>query len=247
MRIGIKIGPHSKTDYVNQIVKYADYVEIYAEISEDWDYQSISNLGIPVLSVHVSHFDSGVNFADVLRNNLNIKALNKALEIADYFNSGKVIFHPELIDEKSGSIEDLIIFLKSNFDPRLLVENMPFSTDDQIHLCGSFEETSDVITKSGVGFCLDFTHAYEYAKRTGINANEMILKLISLQPSHFHLADTDLSLVFNKAYNETHLNLWSGNLEIEFIKSILPINADVTIETPQFVNKQISEIKFLKA
>ncbi|MCX6745266.1 MAG: TIM barrel protein [Candidatus Parcubacteria bacterium] len=246
MKIGVKAGPNTDPDYINQIRNHADYLEIYAEINVDWDYKGLSKPGLPVLAVHVAHFDSGVNFANKSRGDLNRKAFDKAIEIANFFSSDKVVFHPELIEDSSDSLLNLIEFLKLHYDPRLLVENMPFSTDNQTHLCGCFEEIETLLLEAKVGFCLDFTHACEYAKRMGIDVNEMLMKLLSLHPAHFHLADTKLDVVFDPHYNEVHLNLWDGDLDIDAISSFLPESSEVTIETPQIVDKQVREITYLK-
>jgi sugar phosphate isomerase/epimerase len=246
MKIGVKAGPNTNPDYINQIRNHADYLEIYAEINVDWDYKRLSKPGLPVLAVHVAHFDSGVNFANKSRSDLNRKALGKAIEIANFFSSTKIVFHPELIEDSSDSLLNLIEFLKLHHDPRLLVENMPFSTDNQTHLGGNIKELKGLLLGAKVGLCLDFTHACEYAQRMGIDTNEMLAELISLHPDHFHLADTKLDVVFDPDYNEVHLNLWDGDLDMDSISSFLPESSEVTIETPQIADKQIREITYLK-
>lgn len=82
--------------------------------------------------------------------------------------------------------------------------------------------------------------------KIGLDSEKLIRKLLILNPVHFHLADTDLSKVFDQNYNETHLNLGVGNINMELIKMIIPGNSEITIETPQNLKKQIEEIEYLK-
>ncbi len=246
VKIGVKIMPFAKESYIRGIEKFADYFEIYADLNVGCDDGCLSELNIPVSVVHIAHFDSGVNFSDSTRREINLSALEKALEIADHFKSKKIIFHPELIEHNSCSVDNLVEFIITNNDSRLMIENMPFSSEELEHMCRNCEEINEVILKTGTGFCLDFTHASEYAARMAMDSDKLISEMLSLNPKHFHLSDTDLSKVFDHNYNETHLNLGAGNMNMELIKRIIPINSEVTIETPQNLQEQIREIEYLK-
>lgn len=246
LKVGVKIMPSIKKGYIRQIENFADYFEIYADLNIKCDDNYLLELGLPVSAVHVAHFDNGVNFSDNSKKEINLLALKRALEIAYHFGSKKIIFHPELIEHGLCSVNNLIEFLKINYDSRLVIENMPFSSEGIGHLCRNYEEIKEVIVKTGIGFCLDFTHASEYAMRIGLDSEKLMRKLLLLNPIHFHLADTDLSKVFDLNYNETHLNLGMGDINMELIKKIIPKKSEVTIETPQNLQKQIKEIKYLK-
>lgn len=246
IRVGIKITPAIKGVYKKQIEASADYFELYADLNVSSKDSYLLNLGIPVSVIHVAHFDSGVNFLDPSREKINKLALEKALELADYFGAEKVVFHPELIEDGACSIDNLIRFLEMNYDDRLIIENMPFSSEDIEHTGRSRDEIEEAIIRADVGFCLDFTHACEYGARMGLDLYELMKELLSLNPEHFHLADTDLTKVFDPEYNETHLNLGEGNMDIETVRKSIPNNSEVTLETPQNMEKQIKEIEYLK-
>lgn len=257
IQVGVKIMPHTTKEYIEHMQKtgLADYFEIYASPTVDLRDERFSVVNIPVSVVHLAHLDDGVNFANPKRNKINQALLQKAQVIADHFGSGKIVFHPEQVEDKFCSNKSLIKFLNKNYDERLLIENMPDATDGLLHLGRNYEEIIEVVSETGVKTCLDFTHAAEFvarhtSNRNGFSPNNFIKKLLALKPLHFHLADTNLDLVFNKKYSEVHLNLWEGNMgNMDFIKACLykVSEAAVTLETPQQnPKKQVKEIEYLK-
>jgi hypothetical protein len=256
IQVGVKIMPHTEIAYIKKIQEYADFFEIYAGPTVDLRDERLSALNIPVSVVHSAYLDDGVNFANPKRSQINRVLLQKAQKIADHFRSTKIVFHPEQVEDKFCSNKSLIKFLNKNYDERLLMENMPDATDGLLHLGRNYEEIIEIVSETGVKTCLDFTHAAEFvarhmSDRNGFSPNNFIKKLLALKPPHFHLADTNLDLVFNKNYSEVHLNLWEGNMgNIDFIKAcFLKIpGAAVTLETPQQdLQKQIKEINYLKS
>ncbi len=246
VKIGVKINSSTKENYIRQIKKFVDYFEVCVDLNVKCDDNCLLNFDLPVSTIHVASFYSGVNFSNSSRKKVNLLALQTAFKYADHYKSKKIIFHPEVIENNLCSVSNLIRFLKTNYDSRLIVENMPFSSGYFEHLCRNHEEIAKVIMKAKVGFCLDFAHASEYAMRTGVNSEELINRLFLLNPVHFHLTDTKLNKVFDQNYNETHLNFGMGDVNIRLIKGKINKNAEVTIETPQNIKKQIKEIKYLK-
>lgn len=246
IKVGVKITPSVKEGYIKKIEKFADYFEIYADLDVKYGDRCLSELSLPVSVVHTAHLGEGVNFLNSSREKVNIQALENALELADYFGSEKIVFHPEEMENEFCSVDNLIGFLENNYDNRLLIENMPYSSEGVEHFGRNCYEIRRIISVTAIGFCLDFTHACEYGAKMCLDSGKLIQELLSLNPKHFHLADTDLNKVFEPAYNETHLNLGSGNMDIRTIKKFIPNNSDVTLETPQNMEKQIWEIKYLK-
>jgi len=244
-KIGVKLTPF-KIDkvYIGQISDYADYIELYIDLKKTNADQL--NFDIPVATVHITQFCGGVNFADSSREKINLVALEKALNIANSFKSEKVIFHPELIQHDLCSIEHLIEFLIRNHDCRMKIENMPLSSNGIRHLGANYAEIKEMVLQTKIGFCLDYAHACEYTTAMRLNPENVIKELLLLNPTHFHLVDTDLGKVFDINYNENHLNLGKGNIDIEMIKKNIPNGSEVTIETPQDLEYQIEEIRYLK-
>ncbi len=246
IRVGIKITPNIKEAYKKSVENQIDYFELYADLKGGYNDSYLLNLNVPVLVIHVAHFGSGVNFLNSSREKVDAQALEKALELADYFRAEKIVLHPEEMENEFCSADNLIKFLENNNDDRLLIENMPFSSEGIEHFGRNCHEIRRIISGASIGFCLDFTHACEYGARMHLDSGKLMQELLSLNPRHFHLADTDLSKVFDPAYDETHLNLGEGNMDIQTIKKLIPNNSEVTLETPQNMEKQIEEIKYLK-
>lgn len=242
IKIGIKIGPDINRQYIELISPHVDFLEVYA--LPDSEYEILEGFSKPIV-IHVCHFDSGVNFANPSKRTENIIALRHSIELADKFRSTKIIFHPELKENEDCSKEVLVQFIKANHDPRLLIENMPFSSDGFEHFCRSFDEIKSLTRDLEIGFCLDFAHAVEYLDKTGKSIAELE-SFINLKPKHFHITDTDQSKIFEGAYDERHLNFFEGNVDLEFCKSLLPGGSWITIETPTNINKQLKEIEYLR-
>ncbi|MFZ2970511.1 MAG: TIM barrel protein [Minisyncoccia bacterium] len=167
MKIGIKISEQTTRQYVGKISSSICFFEIYVLPRRTHEYLDwLLSFKKPVV-IHMPHFANGINFANPDRKDINLESLEYSIKLADYLGSEKIIFHPELIENgsRNDSIDSAVKFFKQNYDPRLLVENMPFSSDGHEHLGGSFNEIADIIDHTGVNFCLDFAHAAEYAKK----------------------------------------------------------------------------------
>lgn len=243
LKVGIKIGNLSPMGYLEKIIDFIDFIEIYAH--PDFDTDFILQFKKPVV-IHIPHFANKINFANPERENTNIAFLNHAKKLADKFNSEKIIFHPELKEDDDCSIENIINFLNKNFDQRLLIENMPYSSEGFEHFGGTYEDLTIIMSRSNIGFCLDFNHAEAYAIRKNLNLKKFLDQLLSLKPSHFHISDVDFSQAFDFQFNEEHVNFEEGNATLNLYKKLIPKKSYITIETPQVAKKQIKEIQFLK-
>ncbi len=244
MLIGIKIGPLSSKDHAEKMNDYTDYFEIYA--APGYEFTELENVDKPIV-VHVAHSCEGVNLADPAKTEHNQSALRWAIKQADRYNADKIVIHPGFKENPACSFAVMLQFLKDNRDPRLLIENMPDTSDGFYHYCGSIEEIRQVMTEINIGFCLDFSHAAAYAKKKQLNQLQFFKELLALNPCYFHLTDTLLSEVFDEKYSEKHVHLLEGDLDLSFLKEILPNDAMLTLETPQILDKQIEEIEFLRA
>ena len=243
LKIGVKIGDRTTPEYVNEIIGSVDFLEIYAKVG--YDFSFLANVQKPI-AIHVPHFASKVNFANPKRADANEVALSHAVKLADNFGATKIIFHPELKEDENCSLDVLDSFVKSHYDPRLYIENMPFSSEGFEHFASEPAEIRSLMQKLNTRFCLDFAHALEYLEWKGVD-KELIHDYLALKPNHFHLTDTDLSQVMNADYNEEHLNFGEGNVDLAWCRDKLPQNAWVTLETPQNAKKQLEEITFLRS
>jgi endonuclease IV len=239
MRVGIKMGPVNSEEYVGKISFDADFFEVYARKGYDCDF--LLKYNKPVM-VHIPHSGDQVNFADSQKKEINLQNLDWALKLANKFKSQVIVFHPGRVESEFCSIENAINFIKEHHDKRLHVENVPLKGKRFKSIGGSFEDIKRIMQEADVGFCLDMAHAIEYAKAAGLEAAPFIKKMLSLKPDYFHLTDTPLE----EDTKTPHLNLGEGKLDLKLMKSLLPNNALIALETPGDAKKQKKEIAFMK-
>lgn len=243
MQVGVKVGDWNP-DHAERMNEYADFFEIYAKPGFDID---LKRYGKPVV-VHVVHFGSKINFANSERRKINEEALDYAKRLADKHGSEKIIFHPEL-DERDGfcSLENIVDFVGSRYDGRLLIENMPYSSQGLVHYCSDPNEVEAVTNILGIEFCLDFLHLEAFTEKQRFEFRGYVERFLRLNPKHFHLADGNLKNVNMHNYDEKHASLFEGDVDLELAKYYIPSNAMVTLETPFDAETQIKEIKWLKS
>lgn len=244
MLIGTKVGPQDTTETAKAKAKIADFFEIYGDF--DCEYKILKNFNKPVV-VHFPHFAEGVNFSNPGRKKINQKAIKWSVKMADKFNSNKIVVHSELKENGKCSTDVLMNFIKQNHDPRLLIENSPYTSRSFRYFCSEYDEIKQVMDKCKIGFCFDMTHAFTYAIIAGIEPKPFLEKLLTLNPAHFHVSDTDIEQVRKNDNTGYHLSLFEGNTDLNLIKSLLPKDAAVTLETKQNIQKQKKEAEFLRS
>lgn len=239
MKIGIKIYEDVSKEHIKELSKHIDFIELYAGI--DYEYDFLRDFDKPVV-IHVAHYRKDkVNFVNPERESHNKKALKNAIRLADKFRSNKIIFHPQLSENENCTLDSLCSFIKHNYDKRLLLENMPSSSRGEDLLCRSYEDINKVLVATKVGFCLDIAHAYSYAIKEKKDGKELIKTFISLKPLHFHISDVSIP-----TGNDEHLHFGRGGIDIPMIKSIIPVDSDITIETDNEIEEQIKDIQILR-
>lgn len=220
---------------------YVDFFELYA--SPQVDYAFLAGINKPI-TIHIAHFASEVNFANPRRREINEAAFRHALVLADKFSAKKIIFHPELKEDDDCSVDVLANFITNHYDERLHLENMPFSSEGFEHFAASPPEIEALLDLLGVKFCFDFAHAFEFLEFSGKGPSE-VEEFLKLNPSHFHITDTDLSAVVLPGYNEQHINFGEGTMDLVLCRNMVPQGAWVTIETPMSSTRQLKEVQFL--
>ena len=241
MNVGLKIFPEVEEGYVDKFAGNIDFIEIFAAPGSN--YYFVAKYELPVV-IHASHSQFGVNYCNPDKIEINEKTLSWAKMLADRFNSSKIIIHPEFIENEKCTMEYLANFIIKHHDPRLLIENMPFAHGQTRHpfLWCNPEELQKVMEQCSIGFDLDLNHAAGGAYGQGIPLESFLKSLLVLNPSHFHISDVNL-----KKGDEVHHNFHEGTADTRLLKSLLPSDAWVTLETPTGdFEKQKKEIEFLR-
>ncbi|MBN1385727.1 sugar phosphate isomerase/epimerase [Candidatus Woesearchaeota archaeon] len=244
MKVGIKVWPDVPLEYVRRIRDHVDFFELYA--FPDHGYDDFLGIGRPII-IHNAHSFNKVNFADPAKGKINLASLMWSQHLADRFDSSKIIIHPELAENPACNIDSVRDFVRKHHDRRMMIENMPPAVHGFRHLVNTPEDVESVIRPCRIGFCLDLSHAFEYAHYFGLDVRPFIQRMVDLKPSHFHMTDTKLEKKPIGSYREIHMNFWEGGIDLDMLKGLLPKDAEVTIETPQVFEKQIKEIGFLRS
>lgn len=243
IKIGLKLGPSVTSDHIHQTRDIVDFYELYAQIG--CGYDELQNFDKPIV-LHIPHSSDGTNFANPEKRDINLRTLEHVLRLAEKFNVKKLVFHPELYENEACTIDSLVTFVRENYDPRLHVENMPYNSLGVLHMGSSVDEIERIMREANVKFCLDLAHATEYLTYKNMDLQK-IDDYVKLGPSHYHVTDTDLSLVFDPNFDETHLNIGEGNMNFSDTLAHLPDGAELTLETPMNASKNIDEISLIKS
>jgi len=230
MKIGVKSYNYSKE--LEYFKDKADFFEIMAV--EGRDYSGFKNFNMPFV-IHSQHAKFGINNANREINQKNLDSFNYAKKIADMLNSKKIIVHPGLIEGDNCSKSNSISFIASLNDKRIIVENMP----REKNLCNIPEQVKEFVDKTGCGFCFDINHAIIIAQVLKKDYKELIKKFVKLKPSHFHLGG-------QKIPGRDHLCFADSELNLKEILSLLPKDAEITLETSIDIEKTKEDLKIIR-
>ncbi|HII72300.1 TPA: TIM barrel protein [Candidatus Woesearchaeota archaeon] len=239
MKIGVKVFYESDIPYIRKIADSLDFVETMAVIGRK--YHRFSDLGLPFV-VHNMHGRWGVNFADPDKVRKNTASLNHSIAVADELGAKKIIVHPGRFSHDLCSEEQVVDFLSDFKDKRILIENMPYSSEGTIHIGYSFEGMRYLLKNTKRRMLLDFAHGSESAAWRGERPLPFIKRLMTLRPAHFHMSDTRL-----KTIRDMHLHLREGTLPLKEYRNLLPKNAWITLEVDHNPWKTEHDIEFLKS
>jgi endonuclease IV len=236
MQVGIKIFPEDLA-YAKRIARYCDYFEVMAIPQSD--FRKLRQLKKP-FSIHTIHSEWGFNPANPKRMRLNTLATDTAATAADILGAKSIVVHPGSIENKHCSKRAAIQFLKQ-LDKRFIVENLPGEGCDGRRIGCSHREMKQILRRTGKRMCLDFAHAAEYAHQNKLYYIDFIKKLLKLKPLYFHISNTNIQ---NK--RDLHLHLKEGNLNLDYLETLIPKDAKVTIETGHQFRKQHKDIMLLR-
>lgn len=227
-KIGLKLystNEHYLRDAANMRAKgYYDFVELlpvpgtYKTTIAKW-----KSFPGPFI-IHAPHFSFGVNLGSKESFNRNMEVAGETRRFADELKARFIIYHPGM----ESDIHETARQFKVINDPRVLVENKPYKTMDGRFRCigGSVREIELVRKESGVGFCLDISHAISYAQNTGHDWYDYLRMFLALGPDLFHVTDGDLF-----SGKDTHEHIGKGNYDWACILPLIPPDAMVTLET----------------
>lgn len=233
MRIGVKT--FYSPDFLRRFEKDSDFFEIMAIETENYDF--ISKFSKPWV-IHSQHEKFGLNNADKQKRAENLKSLKFAISLADKCKSNKIIVHPGRKSGPSCSSEELISLIKSLNDKRILIENAPMH---ESFLGPTPEEMEKLLKETNAGLCFDINHAIETANFLKKDPILMIKDFIKLKPAHYHIGGQKF-----KRENKTHLSFQESEINLEEIFSLLPEDADITLEISTDEEKTAKDIELIK-
>jgi len=229
MKIGVKTF-----DNYNLLKHFKDkinFFEIMAVETNEYDFlKQFKNVEV----IHAEHQGFGINPGDKTKQELNKKAIDFAIKLANETNAKKIIIHPGS-KRAEDSKEESINFIKKFNDKRIIIENMTYSEG----LCFKPEEVKEFLEKTNKKFCLDINHAIESAINLKTDYKEYIKEFINLKPVHYHIGGQNIKL------NKTHLSINDSDFNLKEIFSLIPIDAEITLETTTNIWKIDEDIKII--
>ncbi len=214
IRLGLKLWSSNDRSFLEEAVclfkkEQFDFLELYHNASEKFDYKDINKLKKIPTTIHAFHQDG---FHEFKFNSKELEIWDKTKELADYFNSHKIIVHAG----KARNIDDFRLNLSKINDPRILIENMAgLDVYGDLTFGYNLEDLKKI--KKEKEICFDFEKAIKSACYQGIDYKEFILNCLKeLKPSYFHISGGD----FRSAKDE-HLNLQQATFDLKWIKKEL--------------------------
>lgn len=248
-KFGLKLWSVNTDNYPNEASKlyeqgYFDYIELYAVPGTQDTIDKWKTLNIPFV-IHAPHFRHGVNLAQKESLEKNLKHYEETKIFADALNSEHIIFHPGI----GGDIEETARQLNIINDDRILIENKPHKAIPSMsaRFCtgSKVKEIQFVLDNTNVGFCLDIGHAIAAANSFKQAPYEYVKKFISLNPTMYHLSDTDMDSEY-----DYHYNFGKGSLEVAAVLANIPKGSLISIETIKNFKDSLEDfkddIKFLR-
>ncbi len=236
MKLGLKTYKYQKG--IEYFKNKADFIEVMAIEGEDYSF--LKDFSIPVV-VHAQHQAFGVNNADKTKYQKNLDSINYAMKIADLTNSKKIIIHSGEMKNITCTRETAISFIKGLRDKRILIENLPNDGTETVKLCTTFEDTKEFLKKTNCGLCFDINHAILTALILNQEYLQIIKHFLKIKPKHYHLGGQKI-----KEKNSSHRCFSDSEINIREILSLLPKDAEITLETSTDLEKKKKDFKIVR-
>ena len=177
--------------------------------------------------IHSPHNTMGFDAGNRALEKQNQKILMLSQKAADLFDAETIVVHAgcghgnEYIDE---TVRQFRLF----DDQRIVVENLPRYANNKDALHGNTpEEINYIMSMSGCGFCLDFSHAVCAALALNIDIEAQLKGFYALKPAVYHMCDGNIT----KAV-DAHMHFGAGNYPLkEYLNNYTDKNAYITMET----------------
>lgn len=239
-KLGLKLWSSNK-NYISDAQRLYEngvyqYIELFAVPGTFGEYAKIwKSLKIPFV-IHAPHFRQGLNFARQECFVANKKLVQEALKFANELEAQQVIFHPGV----EGDIKETARQLKLLFDPRMIIENKPYCSEDGKLICNGFtpDDITFLIAETGVGFCLDLAHAICAANALKKEPITFIKAFITLNPHIFHLSDNAWESMY-----DSHKHLGAGSFKLREIMQLIPPESKITLETPHDYQNSLKDFE----
>ena len=241
-KLGLKLWSVNTDAYYEEAKKlYSqgvfDYVELYVVPNSLETIPKWKKLKIPYI-LHNAHFAQGFNLANKDKAERNRQIYEQTKQFADELSVPYIIFHGGI----DGDIKETAHQLASFNEPRALIENKPMiAIPNKMNgkFCRGYspEEIELIIKTANCGFCLDFGHVVCSAASQNIEHYSYIKEFLKFKPKMFHLTD---NIDMTTGY-DTHEHLGDGELNFLKIKSFLPNDAIITLETDKKSKENIDD------
>lgn len=221
--------------------RFFDYIELFVvpgskkNCLEQWKEKKLSYI------LHAPHSYSGLNLSlrnCEYRNRLLIEDV-ESFRVA--LKPAKIIFHPGIHGAVHETIRQILLIKKDYaelFD-LALIENKPqIGLKGEVCVGSSPEEIKQIITETGIGFCLDIGHAIYYSSWANLQYENVIDSFLNLKADIYHLSDGDVS-----SQTDLHLNFGEGNFELAWILQRIPTDSYITIETNKDMEMNLKDFE----
>lgn len=243
LKYGIKLWTINKNRFEEAVdlfnKKQIDFIELYI-VPYSFEQKELEIFKKNITIIHSPHHKH--NF-DVFNLDKEKRAIfkNQIIKTADFLNSKNIVLHAGI----GRSVKLLEKNLKSIYDKRIIIENMPkVGLNNDICFGYSIEQLKFFKKSFDLSICFDIGHAIKSAISQKIDYKEYLRDAINeLKPWYFHICGGNL----NNEKDE-HLNLWEGGFDLKWIKNlllktVLKKNAYLVFEVPKNKNNLKNDIK----
>ncbi|MFH1915856.1 MAG: hypothetical protein ABIJ21_01195 [Nanoarchaeota archaeon] len=239
MKIGVKIYPDN-ISYAKKIEKFVDFYEVV--IMEGKKYDFLKKLKHPFF-FHSDDFKYQTNLANPDNNSASERYLKFSFDLMKQHKALGLITNPGTRFNNRCSTENLIRFFRKFGPKKIILENQPpLKNRTYPFFARNYDEVHQIMKKSGVSCCIDFDHAYASAFFFGKDPVRFCQDLLDLKPKNVHISNGR-----NESYIDSHLHFLEGDFNMMKMKSLIPPDVMVTIDTSNDFEIQLSEIKFLRS
>ena len=242
--ISLSYIPAARRLFDDTVYDFLELLPVPGSLDKIPDWQS---LGIP-LGLHAPH-----SYFEFILSRRELREKNHGIvrEMQQWVEAVKplyVIFHPGLGGTAGETIEQIGQF-REEFPcvfTNALIENKPkYGIGGQECRGSSPDEIARIMRETGLGFCLDFSHAVCYAAAENLKSPDVIDEFMALKPALFHIADGHLA-----SFEDEHLNLGHGEYDLDAQIARIPQNARVVIETKKKSKTELDDfaedVRFLE-